>query len=88
MTRNDFGEGQAVEVRYPLTREQQAGDRNCWPWLSGWIVEKVGADEYRVCVVDNRVAELEDGSRPPAGTPDDELYWPCCYRDSSELRPA
>ena len=58
-----------VFVRFPLTREQQDGDRGAWPWLSGVILEQVGADEYRVCVVDDRVAELEDGTGPPPARP-------------------
>ncbi len=33
------------------------------------------------------VAVLEDGSQPPDGTPDDDLCYPICFRDSSELRP-
>ena len=32
------------------------------------------------------MAELEDGSPAPEGTPDDDLLFPQCYQDSSELR--
>jgi hypothetical protein len=30
-----FPEDSWVEVRYPLTREQERGDRAAWPWLPG-----------------------------------------------------
>ena len=33
------------------------------------------------------LAELEDGTRAPEGTPDEQLYYPSCFRDASELRP-
>jgi hypothetical protein len=28
-----FPEDSWVEVRYPLTGEQERGDRDAWPWL-------------------------------------------------------
>ena len=28
-----------------------------------------------------------DGRKPPRGTPSRKLYYPCCFRDSSEIRP-
>lgn len=84
--RHDFGPDTAVEVKYPLNREQHDGDRSMWPWLPGTIVEQVGADEWLVCVVDDRLAALDDGSAPAAGTPDEDLCYPCCYRNSEELR--
>ena len=34
------------------------------------------------------MAELEDGTPAPAGTPDEHLLFPMCLRDASELRPA
>ena len=37
-----FPEDSWVEVRYPLTGEQQHGDRDAWPWLSGWVVSQCG----------------------------------------------
>ena len=37
---DDFSSETAVEVKYPLTREQHDGDRSAWPWLPGteWLV--------------------------------------------------
>ena len=37
MTGPVFPEDSWVEVQYPLTREQEHGDRAAWPWLPGWI---------------------------------------------------
>ena len=37
-----------VEVRYPLTGEQEHGDRAAWPWLSGWVVSQCGPDEWEI----------------------------------------
>ena len=48
----------------------------------------MSADEWVVCVEDMTVAALEDGSSPPDGTPDeDDLFYPMCYRDRSEIKP-
>ncbi len=69
-----YPDGSAVEVRYPLTREQQQGDRSAWAWLAGTVLERCGPDEWRVRV-DARELE-EDGT------------FPVCYRAASELRPA
>jgi hypothetical protein len=30
---------------------------------------------------------LRDGQRAPRGTSSRNLYYPCCFRDSSEIRP-
>jgi hypothetical protein len=29
---------------------------------------------------------LDDGSLAPTGTADGELFYPCCFRDASEIR--
>jgi hypothetical protein len=77
----------SVLVRYPADSRQPASDRQAWPWLAGTIEQQCGPDEWLVTIEDRRVAELEDGSPAPAGTPDGDLLFPQCYRDSSELRP-
>jgi len=79
----NFEEGQPVEVKYPLSREQEQDDRAAWPWLPGVIEEVCGPDEWLVCV---DIPQLEDGTPAPAGAPGDELFFPVVFRDSSELR--
>jgi hypothetical protein len=54
-----------VLVRYPLTREQERGDRESWSWLPGTIMQRCGPDEWQVCVEAREMATLEDGTRPP-----------------------
>jgi hypothetical protein len=89
MTHNDgrFPEDSAVLVRYPVDGRQPASDREAWSWLIGTIEQQCGPDEWLGTIEDRRVAELEDGSPAPEGTPDGDLLLPQCYRDSSELRP-
>ncbi len=70
-----FPEDTPVLVRYPLTRDQERGDRSAWPWLPGTIVEQCGPDEWQVCVVVDELARNQNG----------EPWFPCCFRDSSEL---
>ena len=41
-----FLEDSWVEVRYPLTGEQEHRDRPAWPWLPGWVVSICGPDEW------------------------------------------
>jgi len=94
-----WDDGRAVEVRFPISAtelpeglsqeeqlERMKADRETWPWLGGEIVGQCGPDEWEVAVYDERLAQLEDGSPAPAGTPGEDLRYPTCYRDSSEIR--
>lgn len=72
----EFPEDSWVEVRYPLTPEQEHGDREAWPWLPGQVVSVCGPDEWQVCVQAPELAMEEGG----------ETWFPVCYRDASELR--
>jgi hypothetical protein len=83
-----FPDDSGVEVRYPLTQEEHDGDRDEWSWLRGTITQQCGPDEWHVCVEDIRVATRKDGSKPTPGTPRRNLYYPLCFRGSSELRRA
>jgi hypothetical protein len=71
-----FPEDSWVEVRYPLTGEQEHGDRAAWPWLPGWVVSRCGPDEWEICVQIPELATERQG----------ETVFPVCFRDSSELR--
>ena len=53
---------------------------------NGWIVEVCGPDEWQVCVQDYALALTEGGQVPPSGIPEQDLLFPCCFRDSSEIR--
>ena len=81
-----FPDDSQVEVRYPRTRQEEHGDRAVWPWLPGSIVEQCGPDEWRVCVEDRDGAVLRDGRPAPRNTASRNLYYPMCFRDSSEIR--
>jgi hypothetical protein len=72
-----FPEDSWVAVRYPLTAEQEHGDRAAWPWLPGWVAAECGPDEWEICVQAPELAVERDG----------ETYYPTCFRESSELRP-
>lgn len=89
MHENDgrFPDESPVLVRYPLDGPRSVSDRAEWPWLPGTIEQQCGPDEWLVTIEDRRLAELDDGSPAPEGTPDEDLLFPQCYRDSSELRP-
>ena len=80
-----FPDGSRVEVRYPRTRGEH-GDRAAWPWLPGTITGQCGPDEWQVCVEDRAVAVLRDGRPAPRNTASRNLYYPLCFRDSSEIR--
>ncbi len=82
-----FPDESPVEVRYPRSKQEEHGDRERWPWLPGTIVEQCGPDEWYVCVVARELAVLEDGRAAADSTPSDDLFFPCCFRDSSEIRP-
>lgn len=71
-----FPEGSWVEVRFPLTSEQEHGDRGAWPWLPGWVVSQCGHDEWAICVQHPQLAMHDEG----------ETTYPVCFRDASEIR--
>jgi hypothetical protein len=71
----NFPEDSWVEVRYPLTSEQEP-DRSAWPWVPGWVVTECGPDEWEICVQAPELAAEHDG----------DTVYPVCWRDSSELR--
>lgn len=77
--------GTQVEVKFPLAADS-SGNRAEWPWLPGWIAEVCGPDEWLVVVQDPALGLMESGSVPPPGTPEEDLLYPACFRDSSELR--
>lgn len=81
-----FPDGSEVLVRFPLTGEQEQGDRAAWPWLPGVIEHQCGPDEWLVTVYAREVAMLGDGSPAPEGTPDEDKWFPRCFRDASELK--
>lgn len=76
-----------VDVRYPRNRHEELGDRSAWPWLPGSIVNQCGPDEWYVCVEADELVVQADGRPVPPGAWPDEVYHPCCFRDSSEIRP-
>jgi hypothetical protein len=78
-------EDEPAEVRYPLPDDVKH-NRSSWPWLPGTILTVGGPDERQVCVEIRELATLEDGRPPRRNTPDHELFYPVCFRDSSEIR--
>ena len=68
------------------TRQEELGDRSAWPWLPGSILSQCAPDEWHVCVEARELAVLDDRSPAPAGTADEDLFFPCCFRDASEIR--
>jgi hypothetical protein len=82
-----FPDDSAVLVRYPVDGHRPASDRQTWPWLAGTIKQQCGPmngwPRWRTGAWPN----WKTAARPPAGTPDGDLLFPQCYRDSSELRP-
>jgi len=81
-----FPDDSLVEVRYPRTRQEELGDRSGWPWLPGSILSQCGPDEWHVCAEALELATLDDGIPAPAATADGDLFFPCCFRDASEIR--
>jgi hypothetical protein len=82
-----FPDDSLVEVRYPRNTQEEHGERSAWPWLPGSILSQCGPDEWKVCVEARELAMLDDGQPAPRGTAPEDLYYPCCFRDSSEIRP-
>lgn len=86
--RPEFPDESGVMVRYPAPGMTAATPREAWPWMPGVIESRGGPDEWLVTVYAREVAQLEDGTPAPDGTPGEDLWFPQCFRGSSELRPA
>jgi hypothetical protein len=78
-----FPDESPVLVWYP-SHDADERDRRTWAWLPGSIVTYCGADEWCVVVEAAELAE-PDPSVPNGDAPENLLY-PLCFRDSSELR--
>ena len=83
-----FPDDSPVLVRYLLSRQEERGDRSTWPWLPGSILSQCGPDGWYVCVEVRELAMLGNGSPAPVGTAHEDLFYPCCFRDASEIRRA
>ena len=78
-----FREDSTVLVWYPPPGADHHG-METWAWLPGSILEQCGPDEWRV-VVEVPALAYPDPSLPNGNAPENLLY-PACFRDSSELR--
>jgi hypothetical protein len=74
---NQFPDEAAVLVWYPLGANDE--DRDAWAWLPGSIITRCGPEEW--CIV----VEVDLLGDPHPDDPD-ELLYPLCFRDASELR--
>jgi hypothetical protein len=83
---NPFPDGMEVWVRFPATTAEEKGPREDWPWLTGVIIQRCGPDEWQVQAMAREVATTADGNPAPVNAPDDELWFPLCFRDASEIR--
>jgi hypothetical protein len=84
----EYEEGTQVLVRYPAPGMTHLTSRETWPWYPGTIEEKCGPDEWLVAMESRDVATAEDGSPAPANADDDDVWFPVCFRDSTEIREA
>jgi hypothetical protein len=83
-----FPDESDVLVRYPAYGMTADHDRETWPWMPGVIENQCGPDEWLVTVYADELATLDaEGKIPaPEGTPGEDMFFPQCFRDSSELK--
>jgi hypothetical protein len=81
-----FPDDEVVAVRFPLPGDD-VRDRSTWSWAPGMILAQCGPDEWSVQVQVLELATLDDTGKVPAplGADPDDLYYPGCFRDASEL---
>lgn len=78
-----FPDDSPVLVWYPPPGADNR-DRSTWVWLPGSILGQCCTDEWYVVVEAPALAE-EDPSVPD-GEASENLLYPACFRDSSEIR--
>jgi hypothetical protein len=81
-----YPDGLNVLTPFPVTDAEAAGDRASWPWVTASIVSQCGPDEWVLVVEIPETGRLADGTPAPAGTPDDDVYYPLVFRDAGEIR--
>ncbi len=62
---NPYPDDTTVLVRFPRSKKEERGDRSAWPWLADVFQQRVGLDEWQVCVEDRAVAAADRGRRSP-----------------------
>ena len=75
-----------VEVRFPLTAEQAQGDRAHGRGCPGGSLKCAAPMSGRSWSRRPGLGRTEAGEIPAPGVPDDELFFPSCFRDASEIR--
>jgi hypothetical protein len=80
---NPFPDDSPVLVWFPLP-DANSHDRSSWSWLPGSILSQCGPDEWHVVVEVPALAE-PDPSIPNGDAPENLVY-PACFRDATELR--
>jgi hypothetical protein len=80
---NEFPDDSTVLVWFPPPGADD-NDRSTWAWLPGTILSQCAPDEWHVVVEVYELA-FPDPSVPDGEAPENLLY-PACFRDSSELR--
>jgi hypothetical protein len=81
---NPYPDDSPVLVWYPPAGADDH-DRSTWAWLPGSVLSRCASDEWHVVIEVPALAE-PDPSVPNGDAPEDLLY-PACFRDASELRP-
>jgi hypothetical protein len=81
-----FPDESDILVRYIAPPADRTVPRETWPWMPGVIENQCGPDEWLVTVCARELAQLEDGTPAPDGTPGEDMFFPQCFRDSSELK--
>lgn len=82
-----FPDGTPVRTPYPAPGMTHETPREAWPWMNAVIEAQGAEDEWVLTIEDRSVAELEDGTPAPVGTPDDDLWHPGAFRTADEIRP-
>lgn len=85
-TENPFPDEADVMVRYPAPGTTASDPHENWPWMPGVIENRCGPNEWLVTVYARELAQLEDGTPAPDGNRDEDMWFPQCFRDASELR--
>ncbi|MBO3753076.1 hypothetical protein J5X84_44150 [Streptosporangiaceae bacterium NEAU-GS5] len=80
---NPFPDDSPVLVWFPLP-DANPRDRGSWSWLPGSVLSQCGSDEWHVVVELPALAEPDPSI--PNGDAAENLLYPACFRDASELR--
>lgn len=82
-----FPDDSPVWTPFPSRDMTADTPRETWPWMAARVELQGDEHEWVLTIEAPDVAELEDGTPAPEGTPAGDLWHPQAFRTADEIQP-